>query len=360
MRYFEFLAIGDVHLEAHSRYSLLPNFIDPIKSIMRQIVDYAKNCGVSTIFQLGDVFHTPYPLKTTQIEWLKMLDPSIDWHIICGNHDYVYNDELQTEDLGDANAYTILKFYESMKALPYIHIYTSREYKKVGGIPFNFLPFPYTKPEKKYQDKITGKQSIKLGHFEVSGYKMDNGFDIKSDTKCDGLTILGHIHTSQFPVYPGSIIQSNFGEDPKKCFYHCSATLKNGKIKLERKVVPIKLPFQLITIKVSKEEDLKLLDKYKDTLTQKYILKLIVDKSFTLPANLKQKYSNIETIVGCSSKAQADALEKGVLLDSSVDTNLLDEKQLLKQNLKNQGLSKSQIKEAIKIVKKIKPFSIVE
>lgn len=356
MKVLDFLCIGDIHLEAHSRYSLIPDFIDPIKKVMRQVINYAKNNGISTIFQLGDVFNTPYPLKTTQIEWLKMLDSSLDWHIICGNHDYVYDEQHTSEELGDANAYTILKFYEEMKALPHIHIYTKPVRKTIKGIDFNFLPYPYTKPLKKNLDKVVGNPSIKFGHFEVSGYKMDNGCTIKGDTKCDKYTILGHIHTPQPPIYPGSILQANFGEVPEKQFWHCTAVFSKGHLKIERKIIPIKLPFKLITLKINEEKDLRLLDKYKNTSIDTYIIKLIVNKDITLPSDLKIKYTNIENIVGCSNKVQADALERGMLLDSNASPHLINEKKLLKNFLSKQGLSKKDIKKCIKIVEDIKPF----
>lgn len=360
MKYFEFLVIGDVHLEAHSRYSLLEDWVTPVSRVMTQVKDYAKREGIKTIIQLGDVFNSPYPLKTTQIAWLKMLDPDFDWHIIMGNHDYVYEEADGNQELGESNAYTLLEYFEQMGALPHIHYYLKPTYKKMGGIPFNFLPFPYTQPKAKFRDENTGKSSIKIGHYEVGGYKMDNGFDIKSTNKADRLTILGHIHTPQFPLYPGSLIQCNFGESPKKQFWHCTAVLKKGHLRVEKKVVPIVLPFQLVNVQVNNDEDLKQLDNYKDDTTHKYLLKLIVNKDVVLPADLKIRYNNIESIVGCNSKQQALALEKGVLIDNEVNSNLLDEKKLLKKYLKNAGLSKEDIKTSIKIINSIKPFSTGE
>lgn len=339
MKELEFICFGDVHAEVHSRY--VDDYISPIRNVFRQITTYAKNNGIKTVIGLGDLFDNPNPKDTTQIEVLKCFSPKLNYHLIMGNHEYYFQQSNTTEK---QNAYQLINFFGSdLGALPNIKVYTSPKYVKIDGIPFKFLPFPHTK----YKEE---KEGICIGHFSVSGYTLDNGHEIKDGEKITNTKnmILGHLHTKQMPLYPGSILQANFGESPNKGFLHCVARIKNKELTLSTKWVPIVLPLELHNIVIEKPEDLCILDKYKD---KKYKIKLLVKNDVALPSDLTVVYPNVIKIQGYKTKAQVEALKHNILCSDLTNFQIFNERKVLKYYLKSRGLTKLEWKEGLKIIK---------
>lgn len=340
MKELEFICFGDVHAEVHSRY--VEDYMSPVRNVFRQITNYATTNGIKTIIGLGDLFDTPNPKDTTQIEILKCFNAKLDYHLIMGNHEYYFQQESST--LQKQNAYQLINFFGSeLGALPNVRIYTSPSYVKIDDIPFKFLPFPHTK----YKPE---KDGIRIGHFSISGYCMDNGREIKEGEKISNTKnlILGHLHTKQMPIYPGSILQANFGEEPNKGFLHCTAQLKNKELTLKTKWIPLVLPLELLNIVVEKPEDISELDKYKD---KKYKIKLLVKNDVALPNDLTILYPNVIKIQGYKTKTQMEALKHNILCSDETNMEVFDERKALKKYLKSCGLSKIEWKEGLSIIK---------
>ena len=56
-----FLAVGDIHLEALARYLPESDYLSPVIKTLEQIWEYAKDNGIEHIVLLGDIFDNPYP-----------------------------------------------------------------------------------------------------------------------------------------------------------------------------------------------------------------------------------------------------------------------------------------------------------
>lgn len=330
----EIVGCGDLHLEAH--YNILPDPVTPLLRVIKQVNSYALLNGIKYVFFFGDMFDNPTPNKKTIISFLDSLDDRLEYFALMGNHEY--NQKDIDEENTDDNAYQLLEYLSGKGSMPNVHYYTQPTKVKIENKIINFLPFPYT--------EVDDNVDLNVGHFDIQGYHYDNGREIEEGAKVNTKKVLcGHIHTTQMPVYCGSMVQSDFGEEPKKYFLH----IKIGN-KLKTQLVPVALPFELITLSIEDEKDFSILKKYKD---EKYRLRLLIKNNVEVPSDLNTLYPNIVKTEGYKNKKEKLNLEKNNLV---IETKIgsWKENKALKTFLKSEGLSKKQIKKCKKILSKLK------
>ena len=327
-----FLAVGDVHYES-SASKFFDNHTDLVSQTLKDIWRYALESNISDVILLGDIFETPFPKDETKKAFLKALSNKLNYHIILGNHDIA---TLQN------NSLLLLKYFiQDLGLADNIKFYFEPSEVLIQGVKFNMLPFPHKQP-------VSPAPCICVGHFETKGSLADNGRAFKDGVELDEKYdwILGHLHCQQGKVYPGSVVQTKFGEPTNKYFFDCSYTNDKG---LSIKKVNIDTPFKLIDLKISSLDDLK-------GLCVDNCYRIYAPKHLDLNEinKLVQGYK-IHSITGC------DVINKEVKvteLDLAFqEQDITDEVVYLGRwlsNPSNTSLNQEQIEQAIDIVQDIK------
>jgi len=329
-----FLAVGDIHYESIALY-YPENHIELINKVIKQILYYAKSNGIKEVFFLGDIFHTPYPDDTSKKAFLSSLDRGLNYHIILGNHDV---------STSSSNSLVLLKYFiEDYNLADNIKFYFEPTNVKINDVNFNLLPFPYKHP-------TCSEKSICMGHFAVNGASLDNGAIVKDaiDLDKNNIWILGHLHTRQGELYPGSIVQTRFGEGVNKYFFDCYYNNSN----LEVEAVKIKNSFNLIDVKV---KTLKDLEKYSFNNNDCY--RIYASNSVSMNDVIeKTKGFNIYKIIGVNNTSSS-VLNNDEIICSEDFSELTDDKKYLRlwlSNPKNCDLTVEQIEHALDIVDGLK------
>ena len=339
---FEFLAIGDLHLE--KMQNLLPNLntIDLQLSALQEAVDYAVENGIKYIFQLGDVFENPYPSQDTLTKFIDFLckNNKVQWRIILGNHDFA----TTAEDSMNTTNYIASNFNE----LKHVKIFHKRRHEVIEGFDFVYVPYPFTTKLKSVKN-----QAICFGHFDIKGVARFNDTKVEHGVTEEKLKkdkwIIGHNHKYQkfkYGVYSGTLYQTNFGETLPCGFLHCSIKRKNGEIVLKHTRQIVSPIYELCNIKVDNIDDLTCIEK------DKYY-KIFTHKNVVLPSDLTIRYPNILKIVGYSNKKQLKELKNGSISLSKTSVLFNPLKGLKHTLIEVHKLDKKKTKKAIKIAKSI-------
>ena len=324
-----FLFVGDIHYEGIESY-FPNNHLSLISSTLKQIWQYARENGVENVVIGGDIFENPFPKDESKKAFLKTLDKRLNYYIILGNHDYANPQE---------NSLNLCKYFiEDLGLMDNVKFFIQPETIEIDGVPFDMLPFPFTKP-------LTKENSICIGHFQVKGYLGDNGRKFNDGPVLDDkhIWLLGHLHRQQDRLYPGSVVQTKFGEPVNKYFFDCKS---NGK-ELKLKKVSIDTPFKLIDLVVQKLEDL-------DYLKPENCYRLYVPKHLdSLEIQKRTKDFNIWQVKGLDSGKNIEQQKIDDVDVSYMKANLSNEIDFLKmwlQDPSNCKLNENQIEEAVKIV----------
>jgi len=328
-----FLAVGDIHYESIALY-YPEKHLELVNQVLSQIWFYAKKNGIKHVFLLGDIFHTPYPDDSSKKAFLSTLDKCLHYHIILGNHDV---------STSSSNSMVLLKYFiEDYGLADNINFYFEPVNLTINDAKFNLLPFPY-------KNSTCTEKSICMGHFEVNGAQMDNGAVVKNATDLDknNFWILGHLHTRQGTLYPGSVVQTRFGENHNKYFFDC--IYENDSLNIE--AVKIKNSYNLLDVKVKTFEELKAV-KFNDRDCYRIYASDKINMNDVLEAT---KGYNIYKVIGVS----ANNLNKSIAEEVSYEdfSELTDDKKYLRlwlSNPKNCSLDEKQIEKALEIVEKLK------
>lgn len=320
-----FVVLGDTHIGALD--NLFSNGTDYSLHGWKYALEYCRENAIKTLIQLGDIFDSPYPRDDQIQKFLSLLFKFSDVNVYCilGNHDY--DAEHSSVDLSSW-------FCKVLGKGP--KIYSSPTLEKIDGVPFFFSPYPFKKDSK--------KQAICIGHFDLPGTKRDNGTKVKGNIpKLKNQWILGHLHSCQEyknAVYPGSSIQCNFGDVSNKYILECEV----NKGKLEYHKVKLNTPIKLKTINIQTKKDLNF------KIEENTYYKLVVHKSVKLPDSyLSDRPCIIKAPEHYSSKEQLEFLKSDSIENTIIE---IDPFFCLDKWLKNKGLSKAQIKKALKIARK--------
>ena len=290
-----FVAVGDLHLEKLDRVLGELDHIGLQLQCLHDASNYALDRGINQLVLLGDIFETPHPEQRTVRRLLEVFHsyPRLEFHLIRGNHD---TDHVR------ANSLELLDFISELRALSHVHLYLSPTRAKWGGVRVCFLSYPYRKPVK------SEKPQLVFAHQEIAGALRDNGTvipaesgQLKIKSKSQDYWIIGHLHRYQQGsryIYPGTMVQMNFGEPLPKGFLEVRA--KNGKdLQVKTKFIKYRPPFRLINLAVKSE---KHLSKIKQRETDRY--KIVLAPGTKLPLGWRNNYPNVINVVGTKDKGQ--------------------------------------------------------
>lgn len=329
-----FLAVGDLHIEALSTYLKEQDYLTPVTDTLKQIWTYAREHGIEDIVLLGDIFDSPWPKDDAKKAFLRSLDSRLQYHIILGNHDVA--NKLN-------NSLELCKYFvEDLGLMDNVHFYFEPTKVEIKGVVFNMLPWPNTKP-------ISPAPAICIGHFETKGSISDNGRVFKEGAVLDEkyTWILGHLHRRQ-GCYPGSILQHRFGEPVNKYFFDVKVHEDNS---VDIEEVLISTPYKLLDLVVTSLEDIK--------LEKQNIYRLFVSDHLDYEEVVKRTIGyNIWQIKGIAKDAAKGSLQNLEEFTENQDfQSLAEENVYLEMWLKdknNVDLTDEQIQEAMSIVERIK------
>lgn len=333
----EVLFIGDLHLEklSHFKWSYEQGLIYQFQALDRAY-RYALNSGIEHIIVLGDIFETANPKQSTIHKLAKFLAGcnKLPWHLIRGNHDYhdAHNNSLE-----------VMYGFSELGALPHVRYYLSPEMVDLGGTPFLFLSYPYHNIKKWLSPKDF---AVVVPHLEFTGAHRDNGSLSEHGLKLPkGVQqwVSGHLHTKQTIgkrlVYPGTMIQLNVVEGPKKFMLH--TTIENETV--QHQFIPYSPPCRLFNMVISSEADFERVEL--NNPNHRY--RLVTKHNVKVPSKVMSS-ENIYDLILYRNKLQRDNAKQGFLAiaqqDSEIDSPLVG----LKPYLEDKGLKPKLVKSAVK------------
>lgn len=319
--------IGDLHLGKLS--ALIPKHLELQMRCIDEILAKVKDEGISTVVLLGDVFDKPTVNTSILNSLLTMFvkHKDLKFHWVAGNHEKTSKEKMHID------------FFAYMKKLKLIrNVKVHVKSTKIGDLAF--LPYPQKTP----------LAFVNFAHIERPGVALDNGHVLKSKSKWPEKSnfVIGHIHTPQTvgknTHYTGTPFQLSFGENEDK--YWAIVEYDKKTKHFLHIPVPVQKPYTLINIHIDSKKDLKTFLKYKKDEPIYYKLK--VNPSIKTPSNLLTANPNI-LVANISSKR---ITQKVKTLENENDTFQVSLTHLLEDFLENQKLSKSDIKWAVKLVRK--------
>lgn len=336
----EAIGIGDLHFDKLN--NIIPDASSLIVRAVSRVFDYALDNGVANIIFYGDIGEKPRLTYESQVALYGLLGRrryrDLNLHFILGNHDFA-------ED--GTHTLQVLDVVSSWAKAANIKVYTKQEQVNIDGVPFNFLPYPFT---------TTNKRHINVGHFEVSGSMRDNGRQINEGLETRHHTLMGHLHTKhkiRNTYYSGTLYQTNFGESLPKFFHHVKLQSKAPLSELEVECIKFKPPWKLINETINVKQDLKNLEP--DSLT---LYKLFIKEGLDIDIN--QVLTDYPNVVRHNVFKNKKDLETLITREWDFDAELvndvggLDEIEVIREFMSTAGLKKSQINRGLNILKGIR------
>lgn len=282
------LFFSDLHLKKAN--SWFNNGLDLQYKAIRQAFQYAVDHAVPTVIIGGDISEDHYldgGALGILADLLCEFDGLLDIHIILGNH-----------DVASEEHHSLLPVSRLVKGKRFktVYVYEQPTFRRINGVPFNFLPFPFGAEARKRGLK---EPAFNVAHLEWRGAVRDNGVSrIGTEGyyhKSKDRWLIGHLHTAQelekgWVIYCGTLYQCSFGERLEKSMCLLEGTAKN--LKLTR--IPVALPWRLLKVSIKTQKDLSKLPKSATDL-----LHLKVAPGIVLPAMLP---SNVIKVTGGQSK----------------------------------------------------------
>lgn len=317
----KFLYFTDIHL---GRFDKIVEDGDKkiLKEVKNKIYKMAIEKNIKNIVFGGDISDRSKLSRETIIALMNLFinveKYDIKTHIILGNHDIENNQE---------NCLITLKNLINKKKLLNLFIYDEPTHKKIDGINFNFLPFPYG-----LEDKKNSEPSVCFIHRDWKGSITDNGkkeltnayYPNKKVNFKNDLIISGHLHKKQIlksnVIYPGSFIQTKFGEDPEKFFLEMSVSCKDNKIVWKEKFHKNKSFLKFVTKQINCEEDIEEIENNKNVL-----YKVIIDKEVARKLENSPKIYNLDNILVTTSKKNKEKDHKASVSIEESNKVLLNE-----------------------------------
>lgn len=334
----ELIGIGDLHFDKLD--PIIPDASELICASVEKVFRYALKKGVRHVVFYGDICERPRMSYHSQVLFyrtlLKAEYSDLVFHVILGNHDFA-------ED-GTHSLQVLETVCESI-GRP-IHVYTKATRTILDGVPFNFLPHPYTE---------TSKNAVNVGHFEVAGSLRDNGRKIEEGHSKNHVTLMGHLHTNhrvRNTHYSGTLYQTNFGEVEGKFFHHVTAT---GPSPSEVEVNNVKFtsPWRLVNLIVDTPEVLDTME-----TDHRVLYKLFMKDGVDVDLNsVLTKYPNVVRHNTFKSKKDLEVMvSQAWEFDSDIIEDVVneDEEVMVTQFLKAEGFKKKQVKQGLQILHRVK------
>ena len=334
--------VGDLHLDKLRK--LFPELHLKLQfAEINKVCEYCIKQGIRhLIFQgdIGESFRLSEDATEALLRFLHKWDGKLEFHFILGNHDWAEN--------GVHCLRPFVLMYE-FKWFKSVHVHSTLSQVTIGGIDFNMMPYPHTKPPK------SKRQAVNVGHFETVGSMRDNGRVIKTGVEVPKKQVVfcGHLHTPHDvgPVhYSGTLYQLNFGESLPKSFTVAKFKYSGDRLLKQVKRIPVDPRFKLINLVVEKRSDLKKVDP-----NPLYLHKLFLSAGIDLPDNFLTKNPNVVNIDGYANKQELSALIEESFLEFGEGEELVfNHHEGLGEWLTTKGATESQIKRAVELVSKLK------
>lgn len=201
---------SDLHIYNHHR--LLINS-ETSFNILSYIKEFCIENGITKVFSLGDFFHTKAKAYAPHViqAWLKLKEfykAGIEHTMIIGNHDMANPNNTMNSIL--------FVFSDYCKIVP------DYSFLDIDNVRLHLMSYTNTMfKDFIYHDK---KKNILLGHLDIIGFQMTNGFEASEGYKISDFdqfytVFSGHYHKHQTKrniVYVGSPYQTSFGERDQK------------------------------------------------------------------------------------------------------------------------------------------------
>ncbi len=330
------VVIGDLHLDGMND-DLGEEANSLIMAEVEKAEAWAVDNGVPEIWYPGDVCNRPVlsydahlKLRTT---WRKR---KLIRRVIPGNHDF--------REMGHHSLLLLDKL-----DIPNMHVYATPTQVEVGGIPVNFVPYPYGVEE---PCELDPDDCINVGHFEVAGATLDNGHPGRGKRGVPKGTkwVLGHLHTPHDVGdvhYVGTLFQRNFGEKLPKSFTHLRARYRNNELEWKLDRVENDPDFKLITLEIESQKDL---EQVNHNQLNRY--KLVVSKSVTLTDTFMSSHPNVVRQDSYKTKLEKQLLTSDAIMSQVMtDEGWLDYQDYLRQY--HSHLDKKQMKMADRVMTEI-------
>jgi DNA repair exonuclease SbcCD nuclease subunit len=221
----EYLAVGDLHLDAMSRYYVKNLGLSyQIKTLLTAL-DYAKQHRIKNVVLLGDIADTPELSYEAQSALYSVFIKYSDIHfiILLGNHDIGRGSNSLSVLTSISNLFSNITVVDKSTKLEH-------------GVYAHGWPNHSSK-----------KGNLNFCHVDQNGAIADNGYSVtesRFDLADTQKYVSGHLHTyqkSKNAIWPGTLYQVKFGESQKKYFLHLSI----GSA-ISFKAIPVESPIQLI------------------------------------------------------------------------------------------------------------------
>jgi len=268
----EFLIVGDTHIGRLANYFPDKDWLDWTFAPLRQVEEYARNHGIRTVIQTGDLFDVANPGQ----ELLRaladhLLRSPVNYYFGIGNHDISHRGHHSLLFMG---------FLSRRKRIRNAQFYTKPIRRTLDGIPIIFLPWPVQK-----SPLLRGRPALVIAHTERSGARYDNGRRITGNKFKLGkhFWIIGHLHewqTFNRVIFPGAPSQLRYGDSEQKYFLHLRVHATRDKISVKYKRILLRPSYLLRDLSITRLDDLTKLDDLADNV----YVRLLIQQDLAVPA----------------------------------------------------------------------------
>jgi DNA repair exonuclease SbcCD nuclease subunit len=331
-----FIGIGDLHFDKLD--GLIVDCNAKIIKSLKRVIKYAREQGVRTIIQYGDVGDKTllsYPAQIALYEFLlqeKLRD--LEFHFVLGNHDFAENGVHSLQVLDTVSRLTTNN----------IKVYTTMEMVELEGRKFNMMPHPF---------KDFKREALNVAHLELANSYRDNGRMVDHGLRTKHAAVLGHLHTMhkvRRAHYSGTLYQTNFGESLPKSFHHVQYD-DDDPYSIEVTNVPFEPPWKLLNLKVNTEDDLEQIESDPDVL-----YKLFVKEGVDLDMmDVMREHPNVvRSNKFKNNKELKELVEQEWDFEAGSMINMVDTREVLTDYLTNKAkLSKKEVKRSFHILDRI-------
>jgi DNA repair exonuclease SbcCD nuclease subunit len=188
----------DIHIGLNKNN---PNFYKAVENLFIELADVCVREGIGRIAVLGDIFENRRIISQKSLRLAQKvieLCKGIELILVRGNHDTYYEAEVYP------NWLTSLRKYDNVT--------TVEEDPYVSG-DFCFVPWAYPIDQLDWRGYL-------VGHFEISSFQMNDGFECNHGTHPDKFKQFKHVYSGHFHVpsskgnitYLGTPFQHDFGD----------------------------------------------------------------------------------------------------------------------------------------------------
>lgn len=327
----KFAVISDLHIGVHQSSE---KWLQEVVKFANWFRDQLLDKNIKDIVIPGDFFHDRTDINLLALQYTtQILDIWRDFHIwmIPGNHDCFYKDTAQVSSVSIFKGYPNITIFDSVNVVEFNN-------KKVM-----FVPWGCSVP-------TDTKVDIIVGHFELTGFKMnsfrvcDGGDDSDTLTNAGNLIITGHFHLRQERVnktgtvlYVGTPYEMDYNDMGSDKGYHIVDTNTNNT---EFVIYPLTTKHKKLTVtELINNKDR--MDDYLNANVRGNVVTLVVDKEMDYDkiSILVQKLQTYQPFIFKGTDIQQGKTTNEVVIDQQVNVQT---EQLLSEFVTNMGIDNAE------------------